>query len=181
MWNMKSIHISSICAWCVCVRNRRSDLKHAVCQRTSPIIPLFFAPTPPSCVAPEKRLIYDICWRRTELWPSPVVHGNSSSACFSRNCASGLRDTAVGSSEEQLWVGKEQNSQSFSSGSPYEWNYGCTGSEGGREAEDKGSDNLWPENLPYSVWIIISHTGLLHYPQWPCFLSKRRPRSTNQV
>lgn len=44
MQSMKSVHISCICAWCVL--NRRSDLKHAVCQRTSPIIPLFFAPTP---------------------------------------------------------------------------------------------------------------------------------------
>lgn len=43
----------------------------------------------------------------------PVVHGNSSSACFSRNCASGLKDAAVGSGEEQLWISEEQNSQVF--------------------------------------------------------------------
>lgn len=33
----------------------------------------------------------------------------------------------------------------FSKGSAYDRDYGCTGSEGGREAEDKGSDSLWPK------------------------------------
>lgn len=75
-------------------------------------LPSFLCSLPPPL---QKRLIYDICWRRTELWPSPVVHGNSSSACLSSICTSGLRDAAVGSSGEQLCVGKEQNSHPFSS------------------------------------------------------------------
>lgn len=80
----------------------------------------------------REKLIYDICWRRTELWPSPVAHGSASSAFLSMYCASGLRVGAVGRRGEQFWVDKEQNSQSLSSGMA-PWMTGSAGSEVGRE------------------------------------------------
>lgn len=69
---------------------------------------------------------------------------------FSRNCASELRDAAVGSREEQHWVGEEGNSQSSSSV------MACllTGIMDALEAKartgagGKESDSLWPENPP---------------------------------
>lgn len=69
---------------------------------------------------------------------------------FSRNCASELRDAAVGSREGQRWVGEEENSQSSSSV------MACLltrimdvlEAKARTEAGGKESDSLWPENPP---------------------------------
>lgn len=130
----------------------REHVPPFLCSLPKPLHPSTPPPRAISLRGCRERLIYDICGRRAELWPSPVVHGKSSSASFffSRNCASELRDAAVGSREGQRWVGEEENSQSSSSV------MACLltrimdvlEAKARTEAGGKESDSLWPENPP---------------------------------
>lgn len=103
-------------------------------------LPSFLCSLPP--------LIFDICW--TESWPSPGVHGNSSSACFFPGTVhlDWVKQLWV---VEQLWVGKVVKNKILSF-SPVMAPFmaGIMDVLGAREGEklDKGSDSLGPENLP---------------------------------
>lgn len=108
----------------------REHVPPFLCSLPKPLHPSTPPPRAISLRGCRGRLIYDICGRRAELWPSPVVHGNSSSSArfvlvfcfFSRNCASERRDAAAGSREEQRWVGEEENSVfQFSNGLSSDW------------------------------------------------------------
>lgn len=157
-----------------------SDLNHSLSVKGH--LPSFLCslPPPPNALSLRgffrERLIYDICWRRTKLWPSPVAQGNMSSAFFCPGTVHLDWGMEPWGDEKNNFVLIKNKISVFqvSNGSPGDWNYGSTGRE---QRKEGGRPKIKEMTCLDSIW----NSSFLHCPHWLHFLSKRRPRRTDQV